>query len=263
MALCLTFYMAFLIQTPLDSSRLSEDVSAVCTILHSINWGLNACSTIFLYNLILQLLNIFSYIYWTVLTTTIRRSLSSGRRAKSTHTRTPFLSDRFQRCLSFNVRFLHGLPTSEFPTIISYEFLISHLPTIHHTHHIFLDFIGLMFGKEMPTNCKASQCWCLCSFFNLVSLPFTLDIQTIVYKPKYYQQVQAHSFTIQKPNLPCGNEIEKTSKSPTMNIHTYIHIYIHKHSGYVLIVPIGRTYASCAETDFATAPSHNPHWPYN
>jgi len=188
MALCLTFYTAFLIQTPVDGSKLSENISPVYTILHSINRGLNACNTVFHYKLILpQLLNTFSFFYWTVLTTAIRRSLSSGRRIKST----PPHSISFRTISTLpslqRLCFPHGLSTSEFPTIILYEFFISPLRTTYHTHHTLLDFIGKMSGKEKPTNCKASCCRFLCSFFRLLLLPFTLHIQTKVYKPKYYQ----------------------------------------------------------------------------
>jgi len=188
MARCLTFYMAFLIQTPVDGSRLSENTSPVCTILHNINRGLNACKTVFLYKLILpQLLNTFSFFYWTVLTTAICRSLSSGRRIKSTPSHP--ISFRSISTLPSLQRlcFPHGLSTSEFPTIILYEFFISPLCTTYYTHHILLEFIDKISGKEMPTNCKSSGCRFICSFFSLMSLPFPLDIQTQAYKPKYYQ----------------------------------------------------------------------------
>jgi len=91
MALCLTFYTAFLIQTPADGSGFSENISHVYTIPHSLNRRLNA----FHRKLILpQLLNTFPLFYWTVLTTAIRRSLSSGKRIKSTPSN-PIPSDRF------------------------------------------------------------------------------------------------------------------------------------------------------------------------
>jgi hypothetical protein len=149
MALCLTFYMV-------DGSRLFEDISPVCTILHSINWGLNTYNAVFLYKLILhQLLNIFSFTYWQQ---PFAGPSPQDRRIKSkpsypiSFRSIPTLPSLQRLC------FPHDLSTSEFPTIISYEFLISLLPTLHHTHHILLEFIGLMFGKKMPAICKASRC---------------------------------------------------------------------------------------------------------
>jgi hypothetical protein len=134
-------------------SWLSKNISPVCTILYNINRGLNACNTVFRYKLILpQLLNTFSFFYWTVLTTAICRSLSPGRRIKSTPSH-PISFRSISTLPSLqHLCFPHGLSTSEFPTIILYEFFISPLCTTYHTHHILLDFIDKISGKEMPTN---------------------------------------------------------------------------------------------------------------
>ena len=167
-----------------------------------------------------------------MLTTAIRRSLSSGSRIKSTPSYLiSFRSISTQPSLQ-RLCFPHSLSTLEFPTIILYQFLISPLCTTYHTHHIFLDFIGLMFGKEKFTNCKVSLRKCLCSFFSLTSLSFP-SLRT-------YKQQSTNSNMKNKRKhirLQYRNQFfrvvtksKKTSKSPTMNKQTNTQTFmLHSH----------------------------------
>jgi hypothetical protein len=156
MALCLTPYTAFVIQTPVNGSWFSEDWSPVYIILYSTNSGL----TVFHHKLIFpQLLKgIFSLLrnYKIHYRVDNRPSLVPlHNQTNQINTLAPhFLQVDFNTALpSMPVfpKWSRGfrIPYHNFIRVSNFS-----LHTTYHTHHILLDFIALMFGKQKPTSCN-------------------------------------------------------------------------------------------------------------